>query len=303
MFSGGQCSIRWIHGNENQKFPSVQTQPAMTSHMIILEMEEGNLKEADSLSSQNEANTVVKHSYSALDVAHGFVKQYYKIMQSFPTETHNFYKEQSILSHPCADGSMKSVTTLKGIDDEIMASNIKEWNPNLNTVHAQDSIIGSMVVGILGSLIDNTDVSRNCAQTFVLASQEGGGFYFIQSNKTSEALPSLDDVANPLTAQQANDTQMKDSLFELKTAQTDSYLAKKGSGSSTTSPLTNPGVKGLAKMEKKSVTSAALNTAGSPDRSSTIPNSGPLENIYDGKMDRILQLTEGRNTLDKHPKH
>ncbi|KAD4983125.1 hypothetical protein E3N88_19796 [Mikania micrantha] len=212
-------------------------------------------------------------------------------MQSFPTETHNFYKEQSILSHPCADGSMKSVTTLKhGIDDEIMASNIKEWNPNLNTVHAQDSIIGSMVVGILGSLIDNTDV-----------------------NKTSEASPSLDDVANPLTAQQANDTEEKDSLEIaqvtikdqtdksskrgdgdtktkfVETSEGKKILSaepkkinwqKKGSGSSTTSPLTNPGVKGLAKMEKKtSVTSAALNTSGFPDRSSTIPNSGPLENI------------------------
>ncbi|KAL8268986.1 hypothetical protein R6Q59_002784 [Mikania micrantha] len=193
---------------------------------IFLEMEEGNLKEADSLSSQNEANTVVKHSYSALDVAHGFVKQYYKIMQSFPTETHNFYKEQSILSHPCADGSMKSVTTLKhGIDDEIMASNIKEWNPNLNTVHAQDSIIGSM---------------------------------FIQSNKTSEASPSLDDVANPLTAQQANDTEEKDSLEIAQVTikdQTDKS-SKRGDGDTKTKFVETSEGKKILSAEPKKIKSA-----------------------------------------------
>ncbi|KAK1425739.1 hypothetical protein QVD17_21094 [Tagetes erecta] len=195
-------------------------------------MGKGNSKESKSASSQNENDTAVKHYYSAQDVADAFAKQYYSIMQSFREDGHKFYKEQSIRSHPCADGSMKPVTTLRGIDNEIMASNIKEWNPDLSNVHAQDSVIGSVVIGVCGSLTDNADVARNFAQTFVLAPQEGDGFYvhndflqYIEIIETSETPPSLEDVAHPLTAQQSKDTEKEDSIrttHATKKNQTDS---------------------------------------------------------------------------------
>ncbi|KAI3744443.1 hypothetical protein L1987_57524 [Smallanthus sonchifolius] len=203
-------------------------------------MEKGNFKEAQSLSSQNEADTVVKHYYSAHDVADAFVKGYYKIMKTNPKDAHNFYKEQSIRSHPCADGSMKSATTLKGSDDEILASNIKKWNPDLSTLHAQDSVMKSVIIGVSGSLTDNADVARNFVQTFVLAPQEGGGFYvhndllqFIQI-ETEETSPPLDGVANPLTNQQANDTEKEDSLETAEATtnkdQSDKSTSKKENG-------------------------------------------------------------------------
>ncbi|KAI7728959.1 hypothetical protein M8C21_020055 [Ambrosia artemisiifolia] len=175
--------------------------------------------ESQTLSSE-ETDVVVNQQYSAQDVADAFVKQYYKILQENPKEAHNFYKDQSVRAHQCVDGSMKPVTTLKGIDEEIMASNIKEWHPNLSALHAQDSLMDSVIVGVTGYLIDNDEVPRNFAQTFFLAPQEGGGFYvhndflqFIEIKTISETSPSLDDVENPLAAQQADDT-AKDSSME-----------------------------------------------------------------------------------------
>ncbi|KAJ0818134.1 putative hydrolase [Helianthus annuus] len=175
--------------------------------------------ESQTLSS-HETETVANQRYSAHDVADAFVTQYYKILQGNPKEAHNFYKDQSVRAHPCLDGSMKSVTTQQGIDDEIMASNVKEWNPDLSTLHAQDSLMDSVIVGVTGYLIDKDGVSRNFAQTFFLAPQEGGGFYvhndflqFIEIKNISESSPSLDDVANPLAVQQADDT-AKDTSME-----------------------------------------------------------------------------------------
>ncbi|KAL8249844.1 hypothetical protein R6Q59_006712 [Mikania micrantha] len=178
-------------------------------------MENENFMESQSLSSQ----TVVRQNYSARDVAIAFAEQYYQILQETPKLAHNFYKDQSMRSHPCADGSTKSVTTLKDIDDEIMASYIKQWNPDLTTMYAQDSLMESVIVGVTGSLITNDDVARNFAQTFFLAPQEGGGFYvhndflqFIEIEKISETSPPLDDVTNPPAAQ--HDDPAKDSTME-----------------------------------------------------------------------------------------
>lgn len=76
-------------------------------------MDKGDVKKAPSLSPQDEASDSVKHDYSAQDVADAFLKQYYNILQATPKEAHKFYHDQSIRTHPSADGLMKSVTTMK----------------------------------------------------------------------------------------------------------------------------------------------------------------------------------------------
>ena len=81
-------------------------------------MEKGNVKEAQSLSSQDATDAFVRHDYSAQDVADAFVKQYFNILDVSPKDAHKFYRDESILAHPCADGSMKSATTLKVRDFE-----------------------------------------------------------------------------------------------------------------------------------------------------------------------------------------
>lgn len=107
--------------------------------------------------------------------------------------------------HGCVTYNFEGRSILEqGIKKEILASNIKEWNPNLSSVFAQDSLLRSVIVGVTGSLTDNNNVTRKFTQTFFLAPQEGGGFYvlndflqFTETNKISET---------PLTAPEANVT-------------------------------------------------------------------------------------------------
>lgn len=94
-----------------------------------------------------------------------------------------------------------------------MTSNVKEWNPDLSTVHAQDSVMESVIVGVTGHLTDNDNVTRKFAQTFLLAIQEGGGFYvhndflqFIEIGTISETSSPIDDAAAALTNLQVNET-------------------------------------------------------------------------------------------------
>ncbi|KAJ0868170.1 putative Ras GTPase-activating protein-binding protein [Helianthus annuus] len=168
------------------------------------------------------------YNYSAQEVANAFLQQYYRIMQRAPKDGFNFYKEQSIRSHQCADGSMKTATTLQGINDDIMASNIKQWNPDLTTVHAQDSVMESVFVGVLGYLTDNAGVERNFTQTFVLAPQEGGGFYV-----HNDFLQFLDVIMSSIASLPAWQ-QAPNKKAEAKNVSYTSLLTKEGSGSSTT---------------------------------------------------------------------
>ncbi|KAK1413724.1 hypothetical protein QVD17_35502 [Tagetes erecta] len=177
-------------------------------HVFITDMEDGNVMDDQSLLPQDEADVM---NYSAYQIADAFVNQYYLVMKKCPEEAYNFYKDQSIRSHPCADGSMKSVTTRQDIGDEIMASHVKEWNSDVIIMHAQDSVMESVIAGVTGSLIDNDDVTRNFAQTFLLAPQEGGGFYlhndilqYIEIKEDLETSPAVTDVVDPLPPQQAD---------------------------------------------------------------------------------------------------
>lgn len=279
-------------------------------------MEKKNISDqVPTLPSQNEPNSTLKHDYSAQDVADAFVKQYYNILQDSPKDAHKFYKEKSILAYPSPDGSMKSATTLKDIDNEIMGSKIKKWNPNLNTVHAQDSVMESVILGVTGSLTDNDNVTRNFAHTFLLAPQEGGGFYvlndflqFIEINEISETTPLVDDVASPTITPQAIDkgkglpkkdenkvansskgknplatepnkkSQSLNTQEDAKKVSYASIVAKEGSVAPT--PQAPPNT--VAKVSPKS---SVL-----PVKPLSLPSNDVLESIYDVKSIRIKDL-------------
>ncbi|XP_024988567.1 ras GTPase-activating protein-binding protein 2-like isoform X2 [Cynara cardunculus var. scolymus] len=285
-------------------------------------MEKGNVMEAPSLSAQDEADAFVKHDYSAQDVADAFVKQYYNILQTSPKDAHKFYKDESILAHPCADGSMKSLTTLKDIDHELMSSNIKDWNPNLSTVHFTHS--------------------------FFLAPQNGGGFFvrndflqFIEINKISETSLPLDDAANHLIAPQSNDTAKDSSLETAEAPEKDltkkstskkedgdsskgkkslpaepnkksepltpqpapnmqddakrvsyaSIVAKEGSVASIPPASPNAVVRALPNTDRQSSMHLAIpKPSALPAKASTLPSNVATENIYDFKSIRIKDL-------------
>ncbi|KAL9997327.1 putative Ras GTPase-activating protein-binding protein [Helianthus debilis subsp. tardiflorus] len=232
------------------------------------------------------------YNYSAQEVANAFLQQYYRIMQRAPKDGFNFYKEQSIRSHQCTDGSMKTATTLKGINDDIMDSNVKEWNPDLTTMHAQDSVMDSVIVGVSGYLTDNAGVERNFTQTFVLAPQEGGGFYvhndflhFLDVIMSFIASPPFDDLANPPTAQQADDT----AAHATNKDQTDKSTSKKDGDVKRMVAESSKGKNILPawqqapnkKAEAKNVSYTSLGSGSS---------TTPTENIYDDKAIRVKNL-------------
>ena len=67
----------------------------------------------ESVSSQDTQNDHSGDPPTAQDIAKAFVSQYYKYFHDFPEEMHKFYKEQSTMTVPSDDGSIRSVTTIK----------------------------------------------------------------------------------------------------------------------------------------------------------------------------------------------
>ncbi|WOG89916.1 hypothetical protein DCAR_0209156 [Daucus carota subsp. sativus] len=114
---------------------------------------------------------------SPKQVADAFVLQYYHILREYPDHVHKFYKDASIMSRLGSEGMMLSANTVQEIDDSILSSTYKEWEPDMKSVHAQESILGSVIVGVTGSLSDKYNTKRTFAQTFLLVPQETGGFY------------------------------------------------------------------------------------------------------------------------------
>ncbi|KAK1375193.1 putative nucleotide-binding alpha-beta plait domain, NTF2-like domain protein [Heracleum sosnowskyi] len=132
---------------------------------------------------------------SAKDVADAFVLQYYHILRVSPEDVHKFYKDASNMDRPGSEGMMLSASTVQEINDVILSSTYKEWEPDMQSVHAQDSVMGSVIVGVTGSLSEKNSTKRTFAQTFFLAPQEIGGFYvhndfvmFLDANEPSEIL-------------------------------------------------------------------------------------------------------------------
>lgn len=64
----------------------------------------------------------------------------------------------------------------QGISDAIKSCTYKGCDPIVEAVHAQDSVMGSVIVGVTGTLTDRENVKRKFAQTYFLAPQETGGF-------------------------------------------------------------------------------------------------------------------------------
>ncbi|KAK1368465.1 hypothetical protein POM88_034557 [Heracleum sosnowskyi] len=119
----------------------------------------------------------VSPTLSAQQVADAFVLQYYHILRMSPENLHKFYKDYSIMAHPGSEGKMVSATTMQGINDAVMSCTYKGCDPNVEAVHAQESIMGSVIVGVTGTLTDKENIKTKFAQTFFLAPQESGGFY------------------------------------------------------------------------------------------------------------------------------
>ncbi|XP_073316681.1 uncharacterized protein [Primulina huaijiensis] len=98
------------------------------------------------------------------------------ILNKSPEIAHKFYQESSLLGWPRLDGDIKTVTTLSGINGEIMSSDYKYCLFEIETVEVQESLEGGILIAVTGLLTLKDDVIKGFSQTFFLAKQEDGFF-------------------------------------------------------------------------------------------------------------------------------
>ncbi|KAH1031465.1 hypothetical protein J1N35_043639 [Gossypium stocksii] len=107
-------------------------------------------------------------------IGNAFVKQYYTVLHNDPSHAYKFYLDLSVLSRPGTDGAMKSVTTLKEINELILSLDYQSYKAEISFADAQFSLANGVIVLVTGSLIGKDDVRRKFTQSFFLAPQEGG---------------------------------------------------------------------------------------------------------------------------------
>ncbi|KAL6136632.1 hypothetical protein ACLB2K_061927 [Fragaria x ananassa] len=113
---------------------------------------------------------------SAQVVANAFIAQYYHILHHNPDNVYRFYQDSSVMSRPDADGVMRSVTTMQGINDQILSFDYKEYKAEIETADAQNSYKDGVTVLVTGCLTSKDNLKRKFAQSFFLAPQENGFF-------------------------------------------------------------------------------------------------------------------------------
>ncbi|KAL6135510.1 hypothetical protein ACLB2K_067738 [Fragaria x ananassa] len=113
---------------------------------------------------------------SAQVVANAFIAQYYHILHHNPDNVYRFYQDSSVMSRPDADGVMRSVTTMQGINDQILSFDYKEYKAEIETADAQISYKDGVTVLVTGCLTSKDNLNRKFAQSFFLAPQENGFF-------------------------------------------------------------------------------------------------------------------------------
>lgn len=164
---------------------------------------------------------VTDSGLSAQNVASSFVKQYYTLLEICPENVHKFYKESSQLGWAEADGAVTSVTTLREIDDKIMASDYKDWPVDLKYVDAQYSKDGGVMVAVMGVLTGKDNKKKkNFNQTFFLAKQERGFFVLNDIFRCTDIWESITNIVVP---------------DDIKSNQTDQAAPTPNSAPSTTS--------------------------------------------------------------------
>ncbi|XWS23087.1 hypothetical protein CRYUN_Cryun29cG0091400 [Craigia yunnanensis] len=107
-------------------------------------------------------------------IGNAFVQQFYTVLHNDPTQAYKFYLDLSVLSRPGPDGVMKSVTSVKDINELILSLDYQSYKAEISFVDAQFSIANGLVVLVTGSLIGKNDVRGKFTQSFFLAPQEGG---------------------------------------------------------------------------------------------------------------------------------
>ncbi|GMH01792.1 hypothetical protein Nepgr_003631 [Nepenthes gracilis] len=133
--------------------------------------------------------------FSAEVVGHAFVSQFYHILHATPDVVCRFYQDSSTMSRPGPDGSLTTVTTMKGINDLILSLDSKDYKSEILTADAQASYMEGVIVLVTGCLTGKDNVRRKFTESFFLAPQDKGYFVlndtfrFVDEDRLSEDNP------------------------------------------------------------------------------------------------------------------
>lgn len=213
---------------------------------------------------------------SAQQVADAFVLQYYHILRASPENVHKFYKDCSIMARPGSEGMMLSATTVQGINDAIMSCTYKGCDAIVEAVHAQDSIMGSVIVVVTGTLTDKENFKRNFAQTFFLAPQETGGFYV--RNDFLQFLDVDEPTATLSVPPEVPEAVPKSPIALLPK---NSEVADVSNDVQETISMSDPTPKEAFEILKK------LGTPASPQKNSELPAKKSFENVQEDSFKKV----------------
>ncbi|CAH8259687.1 unnamed protein product [Arabidopsis lyrata] len=141
------------------------------------------------------------HSYSAKQVGDEFARQYYQTLQNSPENLYTFYKDNSTISRPGLDGTMR-VFTLSDVDENDLKMQSSDGFDSvvITSVTSQDSHEQGFLVAVYGCLTFNERPAKHFTQSVFLAPQEDGYFVltdifkFVDIPEVNAAIPPANDV-------------------------------------------------------------------------------------------------------------
>ncbi|XP_006657926.1 nuclear transport factor 2 [Oryza brachyantha] len=198
-------------------------------------------------------------------IGNAFVQQYYNVLHSSPGQVHKFYHDSSTLGRPDSNGAMTSVTTISGINDEILSTDFSSCLIKLENVDAQSSLSGGVLILVTGSFDHHGTVNRKFSQSFFLAPQESGGYFVL--NDMLRYLP------------ETPSTEIKDSL--------DNHVDDNTHSVTTSEPETSGNVNETADLELPSAENVN-------DKVENLPanDNSPKENVIMACTEVVSQSAE-----------
>jgi len=109
-----------------------------------------------------------------------FLVNYYQVLHDTPELLHKFYQEDSVFcvgSEGEQNSDIKRSVGPENINQKIQSLGFTNCRVRLSTVEAQDSVAGSVIILVKGTMTNNGGAPTDFVQSFVLAEQQPSGYY------------------------------------------------------------------------------------------------------------------------------
>ncbi|KAJ3837766.1 hypothetical protein F5878DRAFT_201396 [Lentinula raphanica] len=122
------------------------------------------------------SNGTPHHNAIPSEVGWQFVPQYYNFVNKEPERLHCFYNKRSTFIHGSEGEDGKTCHGQQEIHAQITSLGFQDCKIFINSVDAQSSADGGIIIQVIGEMSNNNDPWRKFVQTFFLAEQPNGYF-------------------------------------------------------------------------------------------------------------------------------